>query len=40
MQVEFLRLNVEGSPSIDVVTGVTKQATTIVSQFVGKPSSW
>jgi len=37
MQVEFLRLNVEGSPSIDVVTGVTKQATTIVSQFVGNP---
>lgn len=37
MQVEFLRLNVEGSPSIDVATGVTKQATTIVSQFVGNP---
>jgi len=37
MQVEFLRLNVEGSPSIDVATGVTTQATTIVSQFVGNP---
>lgn len=37
MQVEFLKLNVEGSPSIDVNTGITKQATTVVSQFVGNP---
>ena len=37
MQVEFLKTNVEGSPKIDLVTGVTTQAVTIVSQFVGNP---
>jgi hypothetical protein len=37
MQVEFLKTNVEGSPKIDLVTGVTTQAATIVSQFVGNP---
>lgn len=37
MQVEFLRLNVEGSPKINLVTGVTSQATTVISQFVGNP---
>jgi hypothetical protein len=37
MQVEFLKTNVEGSPKIDLVTGITTQAVTIVSQFVGNP---
>ena len=37
MQVEFLKFVTEGSPDIDSNTGITKQAVTIVSQFVGNP---
>ena len=37
MQVEFLKFVTEGSPDIDSNTGITKQAVTIISQFVGNP---